>query len=453
MEKDQAARAAVSDTVDHNRHNNGARTAAEIDPPRLPVLPVADFPLRARQFRIPKTFSAMRHPNFRLYVFGQLISGIGTWMQIIAQGWLVYQLSKSELALGVVGFAAALPALLITPWGGVVVDRVPLRKLMVITQSVSMLLALVLSALTFAGVVQVWHVVLLAVGLGVVNAFDGPARQAFVVQMVGRADLANAIALNSMTFNGSRVLGPAVGGLLLAAVGAGWCFFWNGLTFLAVIISLLAMRIPAHEVHKSVLSPWAQLVSGVTYANSIIEVRALLALAFVLSLFGITYSTVLPAFVDEVLQQGPTAFGALNTATGIGAIITAFLIARYGDSGYRGRWLSYAALAFPVALCLFALNQNYTIALGLAVFLGMGFMSQFTLINTLLQRSITDEMRGRVMSLYTLTFFGFTPFGNLAMGAIAEQWNLSMTIFTSACIAFILSAVILFFTPRLRALA
>ena len=317
----------------------------------------------------------------------------------------------------------------------------------------SMLFALILSVLTFAGVVQVWHVVLLAVGLGMVNAFDGPARQAFVVQMVGRDDLSNAIALNSMTFNGSRIFGPAIGGVLLAAVGAGWCFFWNGITFLAVIICLIIMHLPPHQPAKSVLSPWKQLVSGVAYANSIIEVRALLALAFVLSLFGITYSTVLPAFVKEVLGQGPAAFGAINTTTGIGAIFMAFLIARYGDNGQRGRWLSYAALTFPVALCLFALNQNYTIALGLAVFLGMGFMSQFTLINTLLQRSITDEMRGRVMSLYTLTFFGFTPFGNLAIGAVAEHWSLSMAIFSSACIAFILSAAILFFTPRLRALA
>lgn len=452
MEKDHAPQVKLSASATQESHN-GNMAASELNPPRLPVLPVADFPLRARQVRIPQTFSSLRHPNFRLYVIGQLISNVGTWMQIIAQGWLVYELSKSELALGIVGFASALPALFITPWGGVVVDRVPLQKLLVITQAASMIMALILSALTLAGIVQVWHVVLLAVGLGVINAFDGPARQAFVVQMVGRQDLPNAIALNSMTFNGSRIFGPAVGGILLAAVGAGWCFFWNGITFLAAIIGLLAMTLPAHQPANTKLSPWKQLVSGVAYANSIIEVRALLLLALVLSLFGITYSTVLPAFVDEVLGQGPAAFGAINTTTGIGAITMAFLIARYGDSGFRGRWLTAASLLFPLALSLFAFNQNYTTALFLAVFLGMGFMSQFTLINTMLQRSIADEMRGRVMSLYTLTFFGFAPFGNLAIGAVAEHWNLSIAIFSSACLAFVLSAAIFVFAPQLRRMA
>ncbi len=427
--------------------------ATELDPPRLPNIPQEVMPLRARQFRLPKTFAAMRHRNFQLHFAGQLISGIGTWMQIIAQGWLVYQLSKSELALGIVGFASALPALVVTPWGGVVVDRVSKRTLLVITQSISMGLAFVLALLTFTGVVEVWHVVALAVGLGFVNAFDGPARQAFVVDMVGRADLSNAIALNSMAFNGSRIFGPAIGGVLLATFGAGWCFFWNGFTFLAVIIGLLAMRLPPHQVNKRILSPWQQLRSGVAYANSIDQVRALLLLAFVLSCFGITYSTILPAFVDKVLHQDATAFGALNTAAGIGAIVTAFLIARYGDNGQRGRWLTWSAMAFPVVLCIFAVNRIYPISLLLGILLGMGFMSQFTLINTLLQTNISDEMRGRVMSLYTLTFFGFTPFGNLAMGAVSQKWGLSQAIVGSALIALSLSILVLYKTPQLRRLA
>ncbi|MEZ4867296.1 MAG: MFS transporter [Caldilineaceae bacterium] len=424
----------------------------EIKPPRLPSIPPEILPLRARQFRLPKTFAALRHRNFRLYVSGQLISGMGTWMQIIAQGWLVYQLSKSELMLGVVGFASAIPALIITPWGGVVVDSVPRRKLLVITQSFAMLLAFVLSFLTFTGVVQVWHVIVLAALLGVNNAFDGPARQAFVVEMVAREDMANAIALNSMTFNGSRILGPAIGGLLLAAVGSAWCFFWNGVTFLAVIAGLLAMRLPPFQKPAVKRSPWQQLRSGVLYANSIPQVRALLVMAFILSCFGITYSTILPAFVDRVLQQGAAAFGVINTATGIGAIITAFLIARYGEGGKRGQWLTNFAIGFPLVLCLFAFNRSYPLALGLGVLLGMGFMGQFTLINTLLQTNITDDMRGRVMSLYTLTFFGLTPFGNLAMGAVAERWGLSEAIAGSALIAMVLSIILVLKVPRLRAL-
>jgi MFS family permease len=429
-----------------------AMTAREIQPPRLPNIPSEVLPMKARQFRLPKTFVAMRHRNFQLFVIGQLISSVGTWMQIIAQGWLVYQLSQSELALGIVGFASALPALFITPWGGVVVDRMPKRTLLIITQTASMIFAFILAALTVADIVQVWHVVALAVGLGVVNAFDGPARQAFVVEMVGRADLPNAIALNSMTFNGARIFGPAIGGILLATVGAGWCFFWNGLTFLAVIVGLWAMDLPPHQSSTKKVSPWQQLRSGVTYANSIAEVRALLMMAFIISCFGITYSTVLPAFVAKVLQQDATAFGALNTTAGIGAIITAFLIARHGDQGERGKWLAVSAIAFPIVLSLFAINHFYPLALILGVFLGMGFMSQFTLINTLLQTNISDEMRGRVMSLYTLTFFGFTPFGNLAIGAVAEQWGLSQAIVSSALIALVLSIIVLYKTPQLRQL-
>ncbi len=425
---------------------------AMFKPPRLPNIPPEILPLRARHFRLPRTLSAMRHRNFRLYMGGQLISLVGTWMQIIAQGWLVYEISQSEAALGIVGFASAIPALLITPWGGVVVDQVPKRNLLVWTQSTAMLLAFVLAWLTFSGVVQVWHVVLLAACQGVVNAFDGPARQAFVVEMVGRDDLTNAIALNSMTFNSARILGPAIGGVLLAAVGAGWCFLLNGVTFLAVIACLLAMRLPPHRREVMGLSPWRQLTGGLAYANGLREVRALLLMALVFSLFGISYSTVLPAFVDRVLGQGASAFGAINAASGVGAVTGAFIVARWGDNGQRGRWLTWAALSFPLLLGLFAVNRLYGVALVLAVVLGIGFMLEFTLINTLLQTHIEDRMRGRVLSLYTLTFFGFAPFGNLAMGTLSEWWGLSQTIVVSAALCLALSLWIVIRTPELRRL-
>ena len=424
-----------------------------LSPPRLPAIPQEIVPLRARQFRLPKTFSALQHRNFRLYIGGQLISTIGTWMQIIAQGWLVYELSHSELMLGVVGFASAVPALIVTPWGGVVVDRVPKRNLLVATQATSMVMALILSFLVFSGLVQVWHVVALAAVLGIVNAFDGPARQAFVVDMVGRQDMPNAIAINSIMFNSARIFGPAIGGLLLAQVGSAWCFLLNGLTFIAVIIGLLMMRLPKHAPKFSGLSPLAQLRSGVIYAAQRDDVKALLLMALSLSLFGITYSTVLPAFVDQVLGRGASAFGAINAASGVGAICAAVMIARNGDKGGRGAWLGRLAIFFPVVLILFANNTNYMMSLGLAVLLGIGFMAQFTLINTLLQTSIADEMRGRVMSLYTLTFFGLTPFGNLAMGAVAERWGLSLAISVSAALALCMSAIVLFKSPKLRALA
>ncbi|MBX2997240.1 MAG: MFS transporter [Caldilineaceae bacterium] len=425
----------------------------ELHPQRLPNLPPEIAPLRARQFRIPKTFSALRHRNFQFYVAGQLLSTMGTWMQIIAQGWLVYQLSQSEFILGIVGFASAIPALLITPWGGVVVDTFPRRKLMVITQTGAMMLALILAALTFSGLVQVWHVIVLSVLLGVVNAFDGPARQAFVVDMVGREDLPNAIAINSMTFNSARVVGPAVGGFLLATVGADWCFLLNGISFLAVIASLLAMRVPPFQPRDGQIAPLQQLRSGVAYAVRSNEVAALLLLALNLSLFGITYNTVLPAFIDQILGQGPAAFGAINMASGIGAVTTAVLIARYGDRGKRGLWLSRLTIAYPLILLMFALNTSYILALLLSILLGIGFMGQFTLINTLLQTHIDDHMRGRVMSLYTLTFFGMTPFGNLAIGALSETWGMDRTLALSACLAFGFAVMILYRMRCVRGLA
>jgi len=424
-----------------------------LNPPRLPNLPPEITPLRARQFRIPKTLNALNHRNFRLYVIGQLLSTMGTWMQIIAQGWLVYQLSQSELMLGVVGFASAIPSLLITPWGGVVVDSVSKRKLMIITQSCAMLLAFILAALTFTGVVEVWHVVVLTVCTGIVNAFDGPARQAFVVEMVGREDMPNAIAINSMTFNTARVVGPAIAGYILVVLGADWCFLVNGVSFLAVIGGLLAMRLPPASPRNGQVNAWRQLRSGVAYAVRTNEVGALLLIALTLSLFGITYSTVLPAFVDRVLHQGAGAFGAINMASGIGAVSAAVLVARYGDRGLRGRWLNRMALGYPVVLIAFALNPFYPLSLFLAVFLGLGFMSQFTLINTLLQTQIVDEMRGRIMSLYTLTFFGLAPFGNLAMGALSEIWGIGQTIAVSALIALVLMGVIFYKIPRVRQLA
>lgn len=377
----------------------------------------------------------------------------GTWMGMIAQGWLVYELSGSELALGVVGFAGALPALAIAPWGGVLADRLSKRALLLTTQFGAMLVALALAFLSFTGLVEVWHVVALAAALGAVNGLDSPVRQAFVVELVGKEDLSNAIALNSMTFNSARIVGPALGGVILVLFGAAWCFLLNGLTFSAVILGLLVMRLPKREPNSDTSSPLAQLKSGFRYVAETPDLRSLLLLALVFSLFGISYNTVLPAFVDKVLGEGPDAFGALNAASGVGAVTAAFLIARYGDNGRRGQWLAIAALAFPIILILFAVTQFYYVSLFLAVLLGMGFMCVFTLINTLLQASVADSMRGRVLSLYTLTFFGFTPFGNLLIGSLSESLGLSLALSLSAVVCLGLQAFILVKTPSVRVLA
>ena len=425
---------------------------ARIEPPRTPNIPPQIMPLRARQFRVPKSFSALRHRNYRLFLIGQLIATAGTWMQIIAQGWLVYAISGSELALGVVGSASAIPVLLISPWGGVIVDRVSKRHLLLITQSTAMLLAFTLAALVFTDVVRVWHIVLLAVGVGVVNSFDGPARQAFVVEMVGHDDLPNAIALNSMTFNSGRIVGPAIGGVLLVTLGAAWCFFLNGLSIMAVLISLLNMNMPVSTRKREPKSARQQLTSGLAYVRHAPDLRALLLMAMVFSTFGTSYATVLPAFIDKVLGQDARAFGTINAITGMGAVTAAFFIAQFGDRLPRGRVLAIAILTFPFVLSVFATNANYTLSLVLAYVLGVGFMFVFTLINTLLQTNLRDELRGRVLSLYTLTFFGVAPIGNLLVGSLSEAIGITPTILLSASVCLVLAALILITTPSVRKL-
>lgn len=397
-------------------------------------------------------FAALRHRNFQLYFGGQLVSNAGTWMQVIAQGWLVYQLTHSDLALGIVGFVAAIPALVVTPWAGVVVDHVPKRMLLILTQSGSMILAFVLAALTFTGVVQEWHIIALAAALGFVNSFDAPARQAFVVEMIGREDLPNGIALNSLMFNSARVIGPAVGGLLLALVGAAWCFTINGLSFLAVILGLWAMRFHATPPEPSTESTWNRLVTGIRYASGERDLAGLLLLSLVFSVFGISYATIMPAFVEQVLGQGALAYGWVTTATGIGAVTGALAIANHGGTDWRGKWLVAASLGFPIVLAIFGFTPFLPASLALAFGLGLGFMVEFTMINTLLQTRVEDRLRGRVMALYSLTFFGFTPFGNLAVGALSERIGLSPTIGLFALTSLVLSVWVLRKVPQLRSL-
>jgi MFS family permease len=413
---------------------------------------LAEQPVPPQRPDTGQTFSALRHRNFQLYFGGQLISNIGTWMQIIAQAWVVYQLGHSELTLGLVAFSSAIPVLVISPWGGVVVDRVSRRSLLMMTQAGSMLLAFALAALSFTGAVKEWHVIVLAALLGVVNAFDAPARQAFVPEMVGKEDLPNAIALNSIMFNSARVIGPALAGMLLAIIGASWCFTLNGISFLAVLIGLWLMRLPPHLAVHAPASPWKQLVSGVKYTAHNREMSALILLALVFSFFGISYSTLLPAFVEKVLHQGALAYGWVNAVTGLGAVSGAFLLAHRVSNGRRGKWLVFTNLAFPLILIAFSFTSLYPLSLVLAFGLGIGFMVQFTTINTLLQTRVEDGFRGRVMGLYTITFFGFAPFGNLLIGFLGEKLGMGIAMALFAICSLILSRLILMKIPEIRKL-
>ncbi len=399
------------------------------------------------------TFSALRHRNFQLYFGGQLISNIGTWMQIIAQSWVVYQLGHSEVTLGLVAFAPALPVMLISPWAGVITDRVDRRTLLYLTQLGSMLLAFILAALTFTNLTQEWHVVVLSGLLGVVNAFDAPARQAFVPEMVGKQDMPNAIALNSIMFNSARVIGPAFAGLLLALIGAAWCFTINGFSFLAVIIGLWLMNLPAHKKVSYSTSPVQQLVAGMKYVVHHNEISALILLSLVFSMFGITYFTLLPAFVEKILHQGAAAYGWITSASGLGAVTGAFILAHPFSHGKRGRLLVWVNVVFPIILAIFSFTSNFPISLALAYGLGMGFMLQFTTLNTLLQAYVKDEFRGRVMALYTLTFFGFSPIGNLFLGYLAEKLSIGIAILLFAICSLLLSRLVLVRTPEIQTLA
>lgn len=395
-------------------------------------------------------FAALRHRNYQLYFGGQLISNAGTWMQVIAQGWLVYQITHSDLTLGIVGFAAAIPSLLITPFGGVAVDRIPKRALLILTQSGAMMLAFILAALAFTHVVREWHVVLLAAGLGFVNAFDAPARQAFVVELVGREDLPNGIALNSLMFNSARVIGPAIGGLLLAIVGAAWCFTINGFSFLAVIVGLAAMRLEARTPQEASESMWTQLLNGLHYVSGRAELMGLLLLSLFFSIFGISYATVMPAFVEQRLKQGAAAYGWVTAFTGVGAVTGAFLIANQRGERWRGKWLVTASVGFPIVLAAFSFTTYLPASLACAFALGMGFMVEFTMINTLLQTRVDDRLRGRVMALYALTFLGFAPFGNLGVGALSQRIGLSFAISIFALISLLLSVAVLRKVPQIR---
>jgi len=391
----------------------------------------------------------MRHRNFQLFFGGQLISLIGTWMQNVAQAWLVYRLTGSSLLLGSVTFAGQFPVFLTSPLGGIAADRYNRHRVVIATQTASMVLAFVFAGLTLSHRITVSEIFVLAILRGIVNAFDIPGRQAFLVEMVGKEDLPNAIALNSMMFNSARVIGPALAGLLLAIIGAGWCFTVNGISFLAVLIGLWMMKLPSHQTAHNTATPWQQLISGVQYTARNRELSALILLSLVFSVFGISYSTVLPAFVEKVLHQGALAYGWVNAATGLGAVSGAFLLAHGAGNGRRGQLLVLTNIVFPLILIAFSFISLFPLALVLAYGLGLGFMVQFTTINTLLQTRVEDSFRGRVMGLYTLTFFGFAPFGNLLIGYLGEKLGLGIAMTLFAICSLILSRLVLMKTPEI----
>jgi MFS family permease len=362
---------------------------------------------------------AFRHPNYRLFFAGQLVSLIGTWMQTAAQSWLVYRLSGSAELLGLAGFFSQGPVFFFAQIGGAVADRRNRHGILVATQIASMLLALVLAGLTLGGVVQVWQVFLLAALLGTVNAFDIPTRQAFLVEMVGHDDMQNAIALNSSMFNAARLVGPAVAGVTVAAVGEGWCFLINGLSYVAVIASLLAMRMAPFLPSRVKGSILAEMREGLSYSTRTRPIRAVLLLIGVMSLLGMPYTVLMPIFAAQILGGGAEHLGLLMSSAGLGALLGALLLARRSGLGGIGKTIGLAIAGFGGALILFAFSHWFWLSALLLVLVGFCQMTQMASSNTLVQAMVPDSYRGRVMALYSMMFMGLAPFGALLSGLVA----------------------------------
>jgi MFS family permease len=366
---------------------------------------------------------ALRHKNYRLFFSGQSISLVGTWMTRIATSWLVYRLTGSALLLGVVGFAGQIPSFLLAPFAGVWVDRWDRHRLLVWTQVLAMIQSVVLAVLTLTGRVTIWHVVALSIFQGVVNAFDMPARQAFVVEMIERReDMANAIALNSSMVNAARLLGPSIGGVVIAAVGEGWCFMLDGVSYIAVIASLAAMKIVPRAM-KTVkgANMLAQLREGWRYAVGFAPIRKLLLLLALVSLVGMPYTILMPVFANEILRGGPNTLGLLMAASGVGALLGALLLAARRSVLGLGKYIPLTAALFGAGLVAFSYSRVLWLSLLLMVVTGLGFMVQMAVSNTVLQTIVEEDKRGRVMSFYMMAFMGTAPFGSLLAGAAADR--------------------------------
>ena len=379
------------------------------------------------QSRVPAMFRALRYRNYRLFFSGQVISLIGTWMQSVAQSWLVYRLTGSSLLLGLVGFAGQIPVFLLAPMGGMVADRRSRHRIVISTQTTAMVLAFMLAALTLLGQIKVWEIMVLASCLGLVNAFDIPARQAFVVEMVNPKDLVNAIALNSAMVNGARILGPAVAGVTVAAIGEGWCFFANGVSYIAVIVGLLLMVVTPRS-RESQPSGLHSILEGFHWVAHTAPIRALLLLLGLVSLTGMPYMVLMPIFADRILHSGARGLGLLMGAAGVGALTgTLALAAREGVRGL-GRWIMFAAIGFGASLFLFSFSHWFWLSVLLIMPAGFCMILQMASSNTLIQTMVPDELRGRVMAVYSMMFMGMAPFGALLSGAIAQHVGAPLTV-------------------------
>jgi len=394
----------------------------------------AGLPPAGEPHGLQQAFRALRHRNFRLFAAGQIVSLVGTWMQNVAQAWLVYRLTHSELLLGTAWFCTQIPVFAFGALGGLAADRYSRHRLVVVTQILSMVQALVLAALTLTGNVQVWHILTLAVALGTINAFDMPGRQSLIIQMTSKDDLLNAISLNSAIFNGARVVGPAVAGLLVAAVGEGVCFLLNGISFLAVIGCLLAMRLPKFS-RGAQDSPWAHLVEGFKYVHHHRAVRTLLGMMAAITIAGMPVLVLMPFFADDIFHRGSRGMGILMGAMGAGAVAGTLVLAWRARVSTLPKVIFQSALLLGASFCFFAWSRVFYLSLAAMPLIGYSVMRQMASANTLIQTLIPDEFRGRTMAFYTMTVVGLGPVGSLTAGALAHAYGARLTVAAGGALA------------------
>jgi MFS family permease len=363
----------------------------------------------------------MKHRNFQLFIIGQLISLIGTWMQNTAQQWLVYRLTGSAALLGLFGFASQLPMLCLAWMGGYAGDRYNRHRGVITTQTLSMILAFALAILTLTHLIKTWHLILIAFLVGIVNAFDVPIRQAFFVHMVGKEDLPNAIALNSSIFNGARVVGPAIAGFTIVLIGEGWCFFLNALSFVAVLIALGMMRIDQPETKRVDESPLRSFIEGFRFAMNDVPIRSAIFLLSLLSMFGLQYSVFLPIYAQDILHGGAKTLGLLMSAAGVGAVLGALQFAARTEYKGLARWIASTCIVCAVCLLVFSFASSFWLCAVLLFIVGFAATSQMAATNTIIQRRVPDEMRSRLMAVYATTFMGVQPIGALLAGVVAKH--------------------------------
>jgi len=413
-------------------------------------VPAAD---EARAQRRPRLTRALASRNFRLFFGGQSISLVGTWITRIATSWLVYRLTGSVLLLGVVGFCGQIPTLLLAPFAGVLVDRWDRHRILVVTQALSLLQSAALAVLTLAGVITVPHVLLLQVAQGVINAFDTPARQAFVSEMVeDRADLPNAIALNSSMVNASRIIGPSVGGVVIAAVGEGWCFALDAVSYVAVLASLRAMRLAPRARQQRETHMREELAAGFRYVTRFVPVRSALLLLSLVSVMGMPYTVLMPAISANVLHGGPHTLGFLMTASGVGALAGALYLASRRSVVGLGRAMAVASSTFGAGLVAFSLSRSLWLSLMLLPVVGAGMMITMAAANTVIQTVVREELRGRVMAFYTMAFLGTAPIGSLIAGVAADRIGPQRTILLGGLSCIMAGVWFALSLPRLREL-